>query len=95
MKIPKKVVLGLTAMLASAMVLTACGGGSSEESGLVLVTAAQPQSFSYETSATGYESAEFFMNTGATLIRNPTSRRQRDGSPPAAVQVRARAGQEL
>ncbi|OPX14921.1 ABC transporter substrate-binding protein [Gordonia sp. i37] len=71
MKIPKKVVLGLTAMLASAMVLTACGGGSSEESGLVLVTAAQPQSFSYETSATGYESAEFFMNTGATLIRNP------------------------
>ncbi len=30
-----------------------------------------PPSFSYETSATGYEAAEFFLNTGATLIRNP------------------------
>ncbi|SMH43226.1 peptide/nickel transport system substrate-binding protein [Rathayibacter oskolensis] len=56
---------------ATALVLSGCSGGSSATDTFVIVTAAQPSSFSYETSATGYEAAEFFMNTGATLIRNP------------------------
>lgn len=58
---------------AGALVLGACSSGgssSSASSTFVIVTAAQPQSFSYETSATGYEAAEFFKNTGASLIRN-------------------------
>ena len=59
--------------IAGVLLLGACSSGSSTASSsstFVEVTAAQPQSFSYETSATGYEAAEFFMNTGATLIRN-------------------------
>lgn len=60
------------------LVLAACSGDAStgdEASGegdsLVIATASQPASFSYETSATGYAAAEFFANTQATLIRNP------------------------
>ena len=55
---------------------TACGGrsgGAAKGGGggtqLNIVTAAQPASFSYETSATGYEAAEYFENVNATLIR--------------------------
>ncbi|MET2011752.1 ABC transporter substrate-binding protein [Microbacterium chocolatum] len=56
----------------TALVLAGCGSSASEQpSAFVIVTAAQPPSFSYETSATGYEAGEFWANTGATLIRNP------------------------
>lgn len=74
MKRLSTLVSGTALALAAALTLSACGGGSSNNSaevGVVIVTAAQPPSFSYETSATGYEAAEFFVNTGATLIRNP------------------------
>lgn len=74
MKRLSTMVSGTALALAAALTLSACGGGSSRnsaEGGVVIVTAAQPPSFSYETSATGYEAAEFFLNTGATLIRNP------------------------
>lgn len=67
-----KAVVGLATVTA---LVSACGGGGgaqpSAEDGIVVVTAAQPQSFSYESSATGYESAEFFANTGAGLVRFP------------------------
>ncbi|GAB91034.1 ABC transporter substrate-binding protein [Gordonia rhizosphera] len=72
MRLKSRLLPGLAAVAAAVTFLSACGGSpAAEEGGVVIVTAAQPQSFSYETSATGYESAEFFMNTGATLIRNP------------------------
>lgn len=66
-------VSGTALTLAAALTLSACGGssGDSAEGGVVIVTAAQPPSFSYETTPTGYEAAEFWLNTGATLIRNP------------------------
>jgi len=64
---------GTALTLAAALTLSACGGssGDSAEGGVVIVTAAQPPSFSYESTPTGYEAAEFWLNTGATLIRNP------------------------
>ncbi|WP_168697959.1 ABC transporter substrate-binding protein [Gordonia paraffinivorans] len=66
-------VSGTALTLAAALTLSACGGssGDSAEGGVVIVTAAQPPSFSYESTPTGYEAAEFWLNTGATLIRNP------------------------
>lgn len=56
-----------------ALALSACasGGNAATDDTFVIVTASQPPSFSYETSATGYEAGEFWANTGATLIRNP------------------------
>ena len=72
---PTKRVLATAAMAAAgALIITGCassGSGTNADGTFVIVTAAQPSSFSYETSATGYEAAEFFQNTGATLIRNP------------------------
>ncbi|AMM21916.1 peptide ABC transporter substrate-binding protein [Frondihabitans sp. PAMC 28766] len=74
MRKTKRILSAVALAAAGAIALAACssGGssGTSSASTFVIVTAAQPQSFSYETSATGYEAAEFFMNTGATLIRN-------------------------
>jgi peptide/nickel transport system substrate-binding protein len=64
-------------VLTSALALSACvsGGSDSSESGggdtITIATAAQAQSFANDFSGTGYEAAEYFMNTGATLIRNP------------------------
>ena len=72
---PTRRVLATAAMAAAgALIITGCassGSGTNADGTFVIVTAAQPSSFSYETSATGYEAAEFFQNTGATLIRNP------------------------
>ncbi|MFB2586479.1 ABC transporter substrate-binding protein [Herbiconiux liukaitaii] len=61
------------AATASALLLAGCSTPSagSTDGTFVIVTAAQPPSFSYETSVTGYEAAEFNTNIGATLIRNP------------------------
>lgn len=68
--------LAATAVVsASALLLTACGGGSNNAAAgaetLVIVTASQPSGFAHEVSATGYEAAEYFENTQATLLKNP------------------------
>ncbi|MWV48757.1 ABC transporter substrate-binding protein [Rathayibacter sp. VKM Ac-2803] len=68
---PSRPLASVAVVAAAALVLSGCSGGSTAADTFVIVTAAQPSSFSYETSATGYEAAEFFMNTGATLIKNP------------------------
>lgn len=70
---PRRLAVVGVALSATALVLAGCGSAASSEesSAFVIVTAAQPPSFSYETSATGYEAGEFWANTGATLIRNP------------------------
>ncbi|WP_159501230.1 ABC transporter substrate-binding protein [Microbacterium sp. 18062] len=66
---------GVSAVLTASLVLAACSGGGGDESAsgaaVTIVTAAQTQSFANDWSGTGYEAAEYFMNTGATLIRNP------------------------
>ncbi|MBF4576071.1 ABC transporter substrate-binding protein [Frondihabitans sp. VKM Ac-2883] len=68
----RRILSAAAVAVAGAVVLGACssGGASTSASTFVIVTAAQPASFSYETSATGYEAAEFFKNTGASLLRN-------------------------
>ncbi|MCL8025054.1 ABC transporter substrate-binding protein [Nocardioides bruguierae] len=70
--------LGVLLAAGSLLALAACSGGSSgsdsaasDSDTLVIATASQPAGFAYEISPTGYETAEFFENTGATLIRNP------------------------
>ncbi|AMM21578.1 peptide ABC transporter substrate-binding protein [Frondihabitans sp. PAMC 28766] len=73
MRKPRRIIAALALLTAGTFALAACsssGSASTPASTFVIVTAAQPQSFSYETSATGYEAAEFFTNTGSTLIRN-------------------------
>lgn len=67
----KRTIAAAAIAVVGALGLAACSAsGNAASSAFVIVTAAQPQSFSYETSATGYEAAEFFKNTGASLIRN-------------------------
>ncbi|PZE76592.1 ABC transporter substrate-binding protein [Curtobacterium sp. MCBD17_019] len=72
MRSTKRILVAATLAVVGALGLTACGSGSGSTSSdsLTIVTPAQAQSFSYETSATGYEAAEFFKNTGASLLRN-------------------------
>lgn len=59
----------------TALALSACGGSSTAsttaEDQLVIVTASQPASFAADYASTGYEAAEYFVNTSGTLIRNP------------------------
>lgn len=74
MKIPFRTTLA-SALSLTALVLTACGssssaGGTSADQ-LVIVTASQPASFAADYASTGYEAAEYFVNTSGTLIRNP------------------------
>jgi peptide/nickel transport system substrate-binding protein len=66
----KRLAVGIAAL---GLLLTACGGGSVEDAGdtVVIVTGAQPASFAQDANGTGYESAEYFANTNATLLRNP------------------------
>ena len=74
MKHPSRAFAAVALAAAGALILTGCSTSSANSNAagtFVIVTAAQPSSFSYETSATGYEAAEFFQNTGSTLIKNP------------------------
>jgi peptide/nickel transport system substrate-binding protein len=72
MRSMKRIIAATAIAVVGALGLAACGSGGSSSSSdsLTIVTPAQAQSFSYETSATGYEAAEFFKNTGASLLRN-------------------------
>lgn len=74
MKIPFRTTIAGVLSL-TALALTACGssssaGGSADDQ-LVIVTASQPASFAADYASTGYEAAEYFVNTSGTLIRNP------------------------
>ncbi len=69
-----RLIAGLAAATALATLLTACGGsaaGNSAADQLVIVTGAQTNSYAQDINGTGYENAEFFMNSNATLVRNP------------------------
>lgn len=70
--ISRRVAAGVIAVVTASALLAGCSASSAPQGDtFVIATAAQPPSFSYETSVTGYEAAEFNTNTGATLIRNP------------------------
>ncbi len=70
--ISRRAAAGVIAVVTASALLAGCSASSAPAGDtFVIATAAQPPSFSYETSVTGYEAAEFNTNTGATLIRNP------------------------
>lgn len=65
----RKIFLSLFAT--AALAVSGCSAGSEGgDSALVIANASQPASFSWETQSSGYATAEFNLNTGATLIRN-------------------------
>ncbi|MFZ2176339.1 MAG: ABC transporter substrate-binding protein [Rhodococcus sp. (in: high G+C Gram-positive bacteria)] len=70
----KPVSRAMVGTILGALVLSACGGGGSTAASgeqLIIVTGAQTNSFAQDVNGTGYENAEFLLNSNATLLRNP------------------------